>query len=73
MFDAERIKNGLRNHIDRTCAGCSYAGKPNGCLIEGLLPDALALIEAQERHIKDMHDGVVALRDAMESEAKHHE
>lgn len=63
--DVAKVTDGLRHHIDRTCKGCPYSGRPEGCLIEGLLPDALALIEAQagtldeiDRYVRELDQAV---------------
>lgn len=80
MVDVEKVKAGLKccNHklangrIDPNCEECPYKAKIGTCLtLEGLLNDVGAVIEAQEKHINELHDGIVRLRDAMEEVRKH--
>lgn len=68
MTDLKTITDGLRHHINKTCAGCPYSKfikAPDGCLLGGLMPEALEMLTEQDRHINELHRGIEALRDAM--------
>ena len=73
MADIEKVKAGLINLRDVCNAKSNmaigdgkivWAGYANKC------DDALAVIEAQERHIKELHDGIRKLRNAMAKEVR---
>ena len=73
MVDVEKVKAGLINLRDVCDAKSNmaigggkivWAGYANKC------DDALAVIEAQEKHIRELHDGIVQLRDAMKEGLK---
>ena len=54
------------------CPVCLY-GKEDGMPCESLHPlleDAIALLKAQQKHVDDLHHGIIALRDAMKGETK---
>lgn len=68
MADIDKVREGLIHHLNRQCAGCPYSDKPDGCLIEALLPDVLETIDENRElheHVDKLHGGIEALRDAM--------
>ena len=70
MTDLKTITDGLRHHIDRTCAGCPYSKfvkAPDGCLLGGLMPEALEMLTEQDKHITELHKGIEGLREALEN------
>ena len=70
MTDLKTITDGLRHHIDRRCAGCPYSKfikAPEGCLLGGLMPEALEALTDQDRHINELHRGIVELREELKN------
>jgi hypothetical protein len=73
MTDLKTITDGLRHHINKTCAGCPYSKfikAPEGCLLGGLMPEALEALTEQDKHINELHRGIEDLREAMRGELK---
>ena len=69
MADIEKVKAGLKAHGESNgCDKCPYW--PDDWCGHNMANDALAVIEAQERHINELHDGIVRLRDAMSEEVR---
>ena len=61
MVDVEKVKDALRRcAVTEECCGC-YAGGKHCYQI--LMRDALAVIEAQQAHIDDLHKGIEELRE----------
>ena len=74
MVDVEKVKAGLKCcTTERLCTPekCPYhesvVKSKTGYCGNDLNLDALAVIEAQEKHINELHEGIVRLRDAMEA------
>ena len=73
MVDVEKVKAGLKccisdddNELMPThCDGCPYRDGGMCKTMNFVLRDALAVIEDQEKHINELHGGIVQLRDAM--------
>ena len=85
MTDLKTITDGLRltfrnrifpissPNINKTCAGCPYSKfikAPEGCLLGGLMPEALEALTEQDRHINELHKGIEDLREALREELK---
>ncbi len=76
MVDFEKVKAGLKCCSGGSCPleACpyheSYGDPETGFCGNDLMVDALAVIEDQEKHINELHEGIMKLRDAMSKEVR---
>lgn len=70
MVDIEKVKAGLKAHGGPYgCNKCPYLS--DVWCEYNIADDALTVIEDQEKHINELHEGIVKMRDAMKGELKH--
>lgn len=63
--DVTKVTEGLRHHLGHRCEGCPYSERPSGCLNDGLMTDALKVIEEQTRMLDEIDDLVSDLEGAV--------